>query len=57
MAAVFIDGLAATPTREKELDAMNCPFPPTEASAYAWQMACCAVTLLFSLLSWIAGSR
>jgi hypothetical protein len=36
---------------------MNGPFPPTEASAYAWQMACCAVTLLFSLVSWIAGSR
>lgn len=36
---------------------MNYPLLPADAAAYAWQIACCAVTLLFAMFSWMIGPR
>ena len=37
--------------------AMNLNFLPTDATAYTWQLACCVITLLFAMFSWLAGPR
>ena len=36
---------------------MNYPLLPADAAAYAWQLSCCVVTLLFAMLSWMFGPR
>lgn len=36
---------------------MNYPLLPVDAAASAWQMACCIVTVLVALLSWLIGPR
>ena len=28
-----------------------------DAAAYAWQLSCCLVTLLFAMFSWLIGPR
>lgn len=42
-------------TREAFL--MNYPLLPADAAAYAWQLSCCLVTLLFAMFSWMIGPR
>ncbi|MAI34501.1 MAG: hypothetical protein CMM07_22900 [Rhodopirellula sp.] len=36
---------------------MNYPLLPADAAAYAWQLSCCLVTLLFAMFSWLVGPR
>lgn len=36
---------------------MNYPLLPADAAAYAWQLSCCLVTLLFAMFSWMIGPR
>ena len=36
---------------------MNYPLLPADAAAYAWQLSCCFVTLLFAMFSWMIGPR
>jgi len=36
---------------------MNYPILPADAAADAWQLACCAVTLLFAMFSWVIVPR
>ena len=36
---------------------MNYPIFPADAAAYAWQLSCCLVTLLFAMFSWLLGPR
>ncbi|EGF27322.1 hypothetical protein RBSH_04159 [Rhodopirellula baltica SH28] len=36
---------------------MNYPLIPADAAAHVWQLACCGVTLLFAMLSWMIGPR
>ena len=40
-----------------ENDLMNYPLLPADAAAYAWQLSCCLVTLLFAMFSWMIGPR
>jgi hypothetical protein len=48
--------VASTPaTRETHL--MNYPLLPADAAAYAWQLSCCLVTLVFAMFSWMIGPR
>ena len=41
----------------RESHAMNYPLLPADAAAYAWQLSCCLVTLLFAMFSWMVGPR
>ncbi|TWT54128.1 hypothetical protein Pla22_17630 [Rubripirellula amarantea] len=36
---------------------MNYPLLPVDAAAYAWQLSCCVVTLVFAILNWMIGPR
>ncbi|CAD78325.1 hypothetical protein-transmembrane prediction [Rhodopirellula baltica SH 1] len=39
------------------IERMNYPLIPADAAAHVWQLACCGVTLLFAMLSWMIGPR
>lgn len=43
--------------RLHEANHMNYPLLPADAAAFAWQLACCGVTLLFAMFSWMIGPR
>ena len=45
------------PRLKREIPTMNYPLLPADAAAYAWQLACCVVTLLFAMFSWMIGPR
>ncbi len=53
----FIRNLLRPPRNPRESHAMNYPLLPADAAAYAWQLSCCLVTLLFALFSWMVGPR
>ena len=36
---------------------MNYPLIPADAAQNAWQIACCAVTLVVAMLSWVVCPR
>lgn len=36
---------------------MNYPLIPADAAASLWQLACCILTLLFAMFSWLLGPR
>ena len=41
--------IASTPACLREAYLMNYPLLPADAAAYAWQLSCCLVTLLFAM--------
>ncbi len=49
--------IASTTDTAREAQQMNYPLLPADAAAYAWQLSCCLVTLLFAMFSWMIGPR
>ena len=46
-----------TDSQQRAAGLMNYPLLPADAAAYAWQLSCCLVTLLFAMFSWMIGPR